>query len=295
MNFKSGFKSLEELKFKGVSSATTKKNNGGLRKIKKDHTKLINFPDGLLDDNLQNKRLYITIYESEIVDNIEKQLKDIGKKTIDAIKTSDSVEKYAQLMASILKETKEFKGKEKIIIALPLPNELNDSQSHGFSTETGIVSSLASKLDPGGMINNAIGKIANNLSVPRVLANPGYFQNYTGSEPRSFSFSFKLIPNSSSEANTIIDIITILKKYSSPSLTADSIMIAPGFFHFWFSNKTLQLLSGIRPCIITEVSTNYAGSGILETTFDGMPKQIDLAITIKELRTITKDKWTTSS
>jgi hypothetical protein len=100
-----------------------------------------------------------------------------------------------------------------------------------------------------------------------------------------------MIPNSRTEANTIIKVIKLLKKHSSPHLTANSIMLAPNFFHFWFSNDTLQLLTGIRPCIISSVSTNYAGSGILETTMDGMPKQIELSINIKELRAITEDKW----
>jgi len=290
----SGIKSLASL-MSSVKSSSPKSINGGLQKIKKDGTKLIFFPDGLLNENLENKRMYITIYDSKSVDDIEKQLRNTADKAIDstntALKSTETLEKLTALMSSISKEVTSFKGVEKLIIALPLPNELSDSQTHGFSTDTGIVSSLATKFDPGGMINKAIGQIANNLSTPRVLANPGYFQNYTGSEPRSFSFSFKLIPNSSKEANTIIDIITTLKKYSSPDLVGNAILLAPSFFHFWFSNSTLQLLTGIRPCIITEVGTNYAGSGILETTFDGMPKQIDLTISIKELRTITKDKW----
>lgn len=68
-------------------------------------------------------------------------------------------------------------------------------------------------------------------------------------------------------------------------------MMAPNFFWFMFSNPILQDLTGIRPCVITSVATNYAGSGILETTFDGMPKFIELTIAISELRTLTQDKW----
>jgi len=285
-----------------MTLTTTQKEIKGIRKISVDSPHLHFFPDAIMGKNFTDKRMYITIYKSENVETIAKHLKDIAKKDAKKLANSISVDKSLKDNAkatfktsnSILNEVKEFQGKEELIIALPIPNELSDQQSHDFSTDTGIVKDIADKVDsmnPLFSIQKAIGKIANNLSTPRVLANPGYFQNYTGSQPRSFTFSFKMIPNSRNEADKIIQIIKIIKKYSSPSLTADALMIAPHFFHFWFSNDTLQNLTGIRPCIITDVSTNYAGSGILEMTMDGMPKQIDLSITIKELRTITNDKW----
>jgi len=287
------------------SGALTKKAVMGKRQITKDTKRLLYFPDDIMSKNFNNKRLYITIYKSKSVEDIETQLKNTYNRAKDkmsaASKTEgDAIDKtkaVASSIGSILNEVEEFKGEEKLIIALPLPNELSDSQAHGFSTDTGIVKDVVDTADDiasgliGFSINKAIGRIASTLSVPRVLANPGYFQNYTGSEPRTFSFSFKMIPKSRKEADTIIEVIKQLKKHSSPSITANSIMRAPNFFHFWFSNDTLQILTGIRPCIISDIATNYAGSGILETTMDGMPKQIDITITIKELRTITEDKW----
>jgi len=304
-----GYKGKTEVKEKTFSEkaaidtgAKPKKQIKGLRKITQSTAGLTVFPNDIMTKNFDNKRLYISIYESKSATDIAAQLTNTAIKGKDkvfaAAKNGKGIVGTAKAIASslnsILNEIADFKGVEKYIIALPLPNELSDSQAHGFSTETGFSAAageLVEAANPLFSINKAVGRIAAALSVPRVLANPGYFQNYTGSEPRTFSFSFKMIPNSRVEADTIIKVITMLKKYSSPSLTAGSIMLAPNFFHFWFSNETLQQLTGIRPCIISDVQTNYAGSGILETTMDGMPKQIDMAITIKELRTITEDKW----
>ena len=281
------------------SGALTKKAVMGKRQITQDTKKLLYFPDNIMSKNFDNKRLYITIYESKSVENIETQLKNTFNRAKEKVKSAinDKSKSVVSTVGNILNEVEEFKGVEKLIIALPLPNELSDSQAHGFSADTGIVKDVVDKVDDiasgviGFSINKAIGRISSTLSSQRVLANPGYFQNYTGSAPRSFSFSFKMVPNSRKEADTIIEVIKQLKKHSSPSITANSIMRAPNFFHFWFSNDTLQVLTGIRPCIISDISTNYAGSGILETTMDGMPKQIEISINIKELRTITEDKW----
>jgi hypothetical protein len=298
-----GIINVTDITSKIPSKVKTQKQIKGIRKISLKTPNLIYFPERIMTDNFTDKRMYITIYDSKSVSQIVEQLTNTAKKDAKSIKNAaenanggvwDSSKAAVKEASKILGEIEDFRGVEKYIIALPIPNELSDSQAHDFSTDTGIVKDIADKVDsmnPLFSIQKAIGRIASTISTPRVLANPGYFQNYTGSQPRSFSFSFKMIPNSKVEAEKIMTIIKLIKKYSSPTLTADSIMMAPNFFHFWFSNTTLQNLTGIRPCIITDVSTNYAGSGILEMTMDGMPKQIDISITIKELRTITRDKW----
>ena len=299
----SGFLSRANLPNESVLNQIQKQIRGK-RKVSIDSPSPFHFPDAILDENFKEKRMHIAIYESKTASSIVKHLEDTAKKDYAKIKSAEEhakpglengVEAAAKETAKIMQEIRNFHGVKQFDIILPIPNELSDSQTHSFSTDTGIVKDLADKANsmfPLFSIQKAIGQIASTLGTRRVLANPGFFQNYTGSDPRSFSFSFKLIPNSKEEAETIMKVIKLIKKYSSPSITADAIMIAPHFFHFYFSNTTLQNLTGIRPCVITDVSTNYAGSGILETTMDGMPRQINLSISMKELRTITEDMWT---
>lgn len=96
-------------------------------------------------------------------------------------------------------------------LALPLPNEFQDSQSHSFNTGTGMIHDLLDMSGVAGKVSNAIGRVAANTSSQKIMANPGYFQNYTGSEPRQFSFTFKLIPNSKEEAERIQGLIILIK------------------------------------------------------------------------------------
>lgn len=260
------------------------------KQIKNTPTPNIFFPSKLMDTAYDGKRIYITIYESKTLSEIATVIKNGVKKELSqakAIAGNPSV----QSVAKIIKEIDYFKGTEKMTLALPLPNQFRDSQSHDFSIGTGMIRSVIDSSSTAKTFVDGLSKIAANSSAQKILANPGYFQNYTGSNPRDFSFNFKLIPNSKQEAKDIQSIIITLKKYSSPSLDGGAIMIAPHFFWFRFSNPILQDLTGIRPCIIKNIETNYAGSGILETTFDGMPKFIELNISISELRTLTEDKW----
>ena len=253
------------------------------------------FPNKLMHKDYNGKRVYIRIYKSktfeEISDIVKKGITRELKRTGDAVVSAMKTGEVADSLGKICEEIDYFKGTELMILALPLPNEFQDSQTHSFNTGTGMLHDLVDMIPGSAKVTNAIARAAANTSSQKIMANPGYYQNYTGSEPRQFSFTFKLIPNSLEEADNIKRIILNLKKYSSPSLHNGAIMMAPHFFWFQFSNKIIQDLTGIRPCIITNISTNYAGSGILETTFDGMPKFIELTIAISELRTLTEKKW----
>jgi len=258
------------------------------KQVKKMSNANYTFPKNITDSNLKNKRIYIDIYESKSLDALPADLWKKSKKLGEKVWNAKSV---IGAMNAIQQNIKDFNGEKEITITLPLPNELSDSQSHNFAVSEGILAEVISNIPGSDMIGKALGKIQSNLSEQKILPNPGYFQNYTGSDPRSFTFNFKLIPNDADEANEIVKIITVLKKYSSPELTAGAFLKAPRFFHIWVANETLQKMVQLRPCIITNVSTNYAGSSILETTLDGMPKYIELSISINELRAMTISDW----
>ena len=245
------------------------------------------------NQSLKNKRMYITIYKASPMENIEEMLKKTYEAGKDAV--SDVIDmNFSTALENaekIAKEITEFRGTEELTIALPLPNELSDSQSHNFSTGEGVAHTLLNAIPGFDTANNIVGKAAAATSNQRVLANPGFFQNYTGSDPRSFSFSFKMIPNSREEADTIINIINTLKKASSPTITLQAFLTAPRFFWFWFSNETLMKLTNIQPAIIKSVAVDYGAGGQVDVTMDGMPKFINLTLEITELRAITAEQW----
>lgn len=55
----------------------------------------------------------------------------------------------------------------------------------------------------------------------KALVNPGYFQNYTSSTPRTFEFSYTFYSRNRDEALTVLNIIRSFKMYSSPTSNVD--------------------------------------------------------------------------
>lgn len=52
----------------------------------------------------------------------------------------------------------------------------------------------------------------------KTLVNPDYWQNYTGSEPRTFEFKYVFQPRSREEATEVLNILRVFKMLSSPRL-----------------------------------------------------------------------------
>lgn len=52
----------------------------------------------------------------------------------------------------------------------------------------------------------------------KTLVNPDYWQNYTGSEPRTFDFKYIFQPRSREEATEVLNILRVFKMLSSPRL-----------------------------------------------------------------------------
>ena len=173
------------------------------------------FPNDLMSDAYEQRRLYITIYESDTLDNIVPLLEeawDATKKNVDeALKGDGSVvDKSTKLIKStcnIMGNIQKFNGVEKMTIALPMPNELADLQRHEFSVDTGIAKAIFDLVPGSSLMQKYVSKVAQVGNKQTIIANPGYFQNYTGSKPRDFSFTFNLILNNRAEADNIIDII----------------------------------------------------------------------------------------
>lgn len=66
-----------------------------------------------------------------------------------------------------------------------------------------------------------IGLISLMTGSRKALVNPGYFQNYTNSSPRTFEFSYTFYSRNKDEALTALNIIRSFKMYSSPTSEID--------------------------------------------------------------------------
>ena len=185
-------------------------------------------------------------------------------------------------------------------VTLPYPVSLSDNQNHNWENTEGLIaqgtnsvigSSVESLSAKGGFVKKILGDgnkmysaLMNKLGVRKAVVDPGYFQNYNGSTPRSFTLAYTLVPQSQKEAQTIKDIILWFKQYSSPTFVANSpLMGAPFVFNISFAgNQYITDMFKMDKCVLTGISVDYASDGSFMLFKDGFPKQIGLALNFTE-------------
>lgn len=186
-------------------------------------------------------------------------------------------------------------------VTLPYPISLSDNQNHNWENTEGIVSQVTSNVlgasreslaGKGGFVQKILGDgnkmyagLMNSLGVRKAVVDPGYFQNYNGSTPRSFTMAYTLVPQSQKEAQTIKDIILWFKQYSSPTFIPNSpLMGAPFIFNISFAgNQYITDMFKMDKCVLTGISVDYASDGSFMLFKDGFPKQIGLALNFAEV------------
>ena len=185
-------------------------------------------------------------------------------------------------------------------VTLPYPTSLSDNQNHNWENTEGLIAqgtnnilsasgeSLSVK---GGFVKKILGDtnkmysaLMNKLGVRKAVVDPGYFQNYNGSTPRSFTMAYTLVPQSQKEAQTIKDIILWFKQYSSPTFVSKTpIMGAPFVFNISFAgNQYITDMFKMDKCVLTGISVDYASDGSFMLYKDGFPKQIGLTLNFAE-------------
>ena len=209
-------------------------------------------------------------------------------------------------------------------VTLPYPISLSDNQNHNWENTEGLlaqtthaamdaigkgISNWSSPTDKDGqpkkrsfmgkalskglsfLSSGAVspdkmyGAIANKMGVRKAVIDPGYFQNYTGSTPRTFTMAYTLVPQSQKEAQTIKDIILWFKQYSSPTFVENTpLMGAPFVFNISFAgNQYISDMFKMDKCVLTGISVDYASDGSFMLFKDGFPKQIGLALNFAEV------------
>ena len=203
-------------------------------------------------------------------------------------------------------------------VTLPYPTSLSDNQSHNWVNTEGAIAQITNNiLSPsggssggnGGKKSNGgkqskvksftsaflkkvlgdgkkmYGAALNEFGVRKAIIDPGYFQNYNGSTPRSFTMAYTLVPQSQKEAQTIKDIILWFKQYSSPTFVPNTpIMGAPFVFNISFAgNQYITDMFKMDKCVLTGISVDYASDGSFMLYKDGFPKQIGLTLNFAEV------------
>lgn len=284
----------------------------------------IQYPDYIGSSEYENRCVTFSVLKTKTLgegaESAKGKLKEMYNKVKDANlstilgKSATTNKEFASAIETNF--YKESAANTEFQIVLPLPNSFTDSQGHDWSTEKGIVGTMGGSLEsktvgdaasalPGiaGTIastlasatgassitaSQALGAAANSSGMRKPLVDPGYFQNYTGSQPRTWSMEFDLVPSNPAEADAIYFIIMKLKEYSSPEVTVDGIsLLAPHYFDIKISNDTLSSLAGLRGVVLTNISIDYGADGAMQFLPDGVPKYMKLSLSFTERKMMT--------
>lgn len=126
-----------------------------------------------------------------------------------------------------------------------------------------------------------------------VAANPKKEQLFRSVDFRTFSFSYQFFPRNSKEARNALNIIQQFKFHMHPEFKDASqfLYIMPSEFDVFYykDGKENMNLHRHTSCVLTDLNVSYSPQGVFATFPDGMPTQINVQMTFKELALLSKE------
>lgn len=122
---------------------------------------------------------------------------------------------------------------------------------------------------------------------------------FKGLQNRTFQFTFKFMPRSQKESQTVKNIIDIFRFHSHPSLggesegaTDGSLFVYPSEFEikFYHHEDENTYIPKISTCALTNVSVSYGDVGQYVTHPDGGQVETSLTLQFTELELMTKER-----
>lgn len=122
-----------------------------------------------------------------------------------------------------------------------------------------------------------------------VASNPYTETQYTGSNIRSFGFTFKLVSESAAEADTALAIENFFRENMYPEEGGDFTLKYPNRFKIEFYNGASinKYMPKIKECYLLSLNTTYnATSNAFHDK--GQPVEVDIAVTFQEVKALTR-------
>ena len=125
---------------------------------------------------------------------------------------------------------------------------------------------------------------------------------FEGVDRRSFSFDFKMMPKSESEAIMVDKIVNMFRFYMAPSFDGGDLQgrtfIVPATFdieYYYAVGKRNEFLNRISTCVLETCNVTYGGerTQFFRPTQDGRgapPVETSISLQFKELEIITREK-----
>ena len=200
-------------------------------------------------------------------------------------------------------------------IALHIPNSLSTRYSANWEAEdtaafqmaavggTELVKALGT-LGSKSNLTGSVGAIATNLALTKgpegsalsaasgLAANPKKENLFKAIDFRTFSFEYTFFPRNPAEAQNIRNIIKMFKLHMHPEYKDSNgfLFIYPSEFDIFYYNNGKENLNLHRhtSCVLTEMNVNYTPNSSFTSFENGMPTQINVSLTFKELSILTK-------
>ncbi len=204
----------------------------------------------------------------------------------------------------------------KVAIALHVPNQLSIRYGVQWSEEDTFALSAAATagkevykaLQSKGKNSNVSGVAADvitNLSLSKgpnagavsaatgLAANPKRDQVFKGVDFRTFQFEYQFFPRNEAEALNVMDIIYDFKLHMHPEYKDSNsfLYVYPSEFDivYYTGGKENENINKHTSCVLTEMNVNYTPNGNFSTFPNGMPTQINVTLSFRELALMSKE------
>lgn len=126
-----------------------------------------------------------------------------------------------------------------------------------------------------------------------IAANPKKEQTFKGVDFRKFTFDYQFFPRDETEAANVIRIIEKFKLHMHPEFKSELnyVYLYPSEFDITYYTNGVENPNIHRhtSCVLEEMTVNYTPNGSFSTFPNGMPTQINMSLSFKELQLLSKE------
>ena len=185
--------------------------------------------------------------------------------------------------------------------------ESAESLSKGLFNETNSQTATALMEGTNGSGVKKAAKIQTSSAISKILADKLYLQRasktslsnskseqlFRGVDYREFEFSYSFSPKSETEARNVLNIIRKFRHHMLPEFKDDAqfMFIYPSEFNikYYKGDKENEFIEKQMTSVLTRLNVDYTPNGQFNTFDNGMPTQINMTMTFKELGLVTKE------
>ena len=145
----------------------------------------------------------------------------------------------------------------------------------------------------GFLGSEALQKNAGVSAATGLAGNPKKEQVFKGVDFRNFQFEYQFFPRDENEASNVLEIIKQFKYHMHPEFKDSNsfLYVYPSEFDivYYTGGKENENINRLTSCVLTEMNVNYTPNGNFTTFANGMPTQINVTLSFRELALLSKE------